>query len=197
MYYENQTLQHKITGKLAVFDSYGYGYYEKLCHFVDENGRAFRDNLDNYINIEDEFGATAPGECDGKVDMSLKRYVTMSKKEKEKLKFSTYRRAARALFKLLRTTNENDITQPYYILQREIGGFDKYFLKLVNAQPIIVLYGNRWTYKKQKDGSHKKVKLKKQPFVNGPLWFGYQGRMWYVKSQTCFTRIHKFFKFKE
>src|SRR4051812_29906939 len=60
MYYSNQTLRHKITNQLVALHPANETTFNweigKETSFIDEDGKIFCDDINNYTHISDFFG---------------------------------------------------------------------------------------------------------------------------------------------
>jgi hypothetical protein len=144
MYCSGQTLVHKKTKKLARFavnkkecSMFQWGLGENTV-FVGEDGKSFVDDPENYTCVRDEFGRPISGIFSKSgPDLSLKRYVDLTKKQRLELKSqSIIEWEKRVLNKM---DKQNSVLCPFSDGSR-CWEMQKIFLRRRGARPLFKQY---------------------------------------------------------
>jgi len=178
MYYNNQTLKHKKTNKLARLVPHSKSTWAwdigERTPFIGEDGKEFLGNICDYTHIEDELGrpySKQPKEGQF-IDESAKKYL-VNKYEKLKMrkkKLLEWEKKVLGVMKKGDTIIKGQVRKRGSVLCPFADGsqstlFRRFFLKRRKAIPLYKYWNS----------------IRKE-YVNGPVSFTYKKEVWVYHS---------------
>lgn len=145
----HQTVINKETNKLCIITDYRFNekvnrYKRGYVKILDENNKKPLIKMDNITHINDWSGRPICGKCNGKVDLSLRKYITTKKIRKQKKK-EFFNNWYKELLKKADNINNIKINSwarfgglinCWYADGSVCGEFKDYFIKKIKAKPL-------------------------------------------------------------
>jgi hypothetical protein len=187
MYANGQTLMSRDRKRLVrIKPVSGAGIWDMMETFIDEEGKEFIDDIEDYIYIQDEFGRpySHPVENGQYVDISAKKYlisdeellqmrktsleewekVVLARMNDNAVKFTVY--TVNGKYHTFTCDEPGKFVHCAFCDGSKCNIFKNYFLKNREAKPLFIKYNPI-----------------KQEFVDGPMIFCYKNKIWLYDNE--------------